>query len=208
MDQIRNEVEVKRLELLQERELIEAQKSELEYEKHNLNQEKQQFEANGAKLVAATAGQALLVEEEVKRRLKEEKARQEYEQNALKAGAMDHDLRALQTFAELRERQSVNYENVTQDDALADALIAADGIDKKKLLMRYKRLKQEVEKRDPVFTQKVMRNYFTCIRKVGTLEKKSEGFFGNWQQRFVVLSNAGLIYFKVDNMQAKDDLAP
>jgi len=49
-----------------------------------LNQEKQNFEANGAKLVAATAGQALLVEEEVKRRLKEEKSRQEYELNAQK----------------------------------------------------------------------------------------------------------------------------
>lgn len=31
------------------------------------------------KLVSATAGQQLLVEEEVKRRLKEEKAREEYE---------------------------------------------------------------------------------------------------------------------------------
>ena len=36
------------------------------------------------KLVAATAGQAMLVEEEVKRRLREEKARQEYEKNAEK----------------------------------------------------------------------------------------------------------------------------
>lgn len=54
---------------------------------------------------------------------------------------MDHDLRALQTFAELRNRQKVNYENVTDDDALADAMIAAGELDKKKLLMRYKRLK-------------------------------------------------------------------
>ena len=53
-----------------------------------------------------------------------------------------------------------------------------------------------------------MRNYFTTIRKVGTLMKKSEGFFGSWEQRFVVLSNAGLIYFKVDNMKKEDDLKP
>ena len=58
---------------------------------------------------------------------------------------MDNDLRALQTFAELRERQTVNYDRVTFDDALADAMKAAEGLDKKKLLMRYKRLKQEVE---------------------------------------------------------------
>ena len=74
--------------------------------------------------------------------------------------------------------------------------------------MRYKRLKQEVEERDSAFAGKITRNYFSCIRKVGTLWKKSEGFFGNWQQRFVVLSNAGLIYFKVDKMKKEDDLQP
>ena len=74
--------------------------------------------------------------------------------------------------------------------------------------MRYKRLKQEVTQRDQNFAGKIMRNYFVCIRKVGTLWKKSEGFFGNWQQRFVVLSNAGLIYFKVDKMKREDDLQP
>ncbi len=97
---------------------------------------------------------------------------------------------------------------MTDDDALADAMLAAGEVDKKKLLMRYKRLKQEVLQRDPAFTNKVLRNYFTCIRKVGCLWKKSEGFFGNWQQRFVVLSNAGLIYFKIDVMNSKDDLTP
>ena len=87
-------------------------------------------------------------------------------------------------------------------------MMAANDLDKKKLLMRYKRLKQEVLQRDAAFTNKVMRNYFTCIRKVGTLDKKSPGFLGRWQKRFVVLSNAGLIYFKVGDMQSKDDLAP
>ena len=53
-----------------------------------------------------------------------------------------------------------------------------------------------------------MRNYFTCIAKVGPLLKKSEGLFGGWQERFCVLTNAGLLYFKVDKMQDKGDLAP
>ena len=53
-----------------------------------------------------------------------------------------------------------------------------------------------------------MRNYFVCIRKVGVLEKKSDGFFGSWQERFVVLTNAGLIYFKVGKMKSEDDLVP
>jgi hypothetical protein len=38
---------------------------------------------------------------------------------------MDNELRALSTFEELRNRQAVNYKNVTEDDALADAMIAA-----------------------------------------------------------------------------------
>lgn len=64
--------------MVAERQLIDVQRSELEFEKEHHGNEKKEFEANGAKLVAATNGQALLVEEEVKRRLKEEKAREEF----------------------------------------------------------------------------------------------------------------------------------
>lgn len=59
-------------------------------------------------------------------------------------------------------------------------MMAAETLDQKKLIMRYKRLKQEVTQRDSAFAGKIMRNYFVTIRKVGTLWKKSEGFFGNW----------------------------
>ena len=59
----------------------------------------------------------------------------------MEAGGIDHDLRALQTFQELRDRQEVNYENVTDEDALADSMLAAEDIAQKKLIMRYKRLK-------------------------------------------------------------------
>ena len=141
IDVIRNEVEVERLELLTQSQLIEQQKSELAFEQTKLATEKSEFEKNGARTVAATAGQALLVETEVKKRMKEEKDREEYERKAREAGGVDHDLRALQTFQELRERQVVNYENVTDDDALADAMLAAETLDQKKLIMRYKRLK-------------------------------------------------------------------
>lgn len=46
----------------------------------------------------------------------------------------------------MRERTKVNYENVTDEDALADSMLAvSDDIAKKKLLMRYKRLRSEVQ---------------------------------------------------------------
>ena len=95
IDVIRNEVEVERLELLTQSQLIEQQKSELAFEQTKLATEKSEFEKNGARTVAATAGQALLVETEVKKRMKEEKDREEYERKAREAGGVDHDLRAL-----------------------------------------------------------------------------------------------------------------
>jgi len=95
IDQIRNEVQVHRLELLAERQLIEAHRSELEFDKETLASDKAAYADSGAKLVAATAGQALLVEMEVKKRLKEEKAREEYERKAREAGGVDRDLMAL-----------------------------------------------------------------------------------------------------------------
>lgn len=62
---------------------MEAEKAEIEFQKQQLEAEKKEFEQNGARKVAATAGQAMLVEEEVKRRLKEEKAREEYEKQTV-----------------------------------------------------------------------------------------------------------------------------
>ena len=54
---------------------------------------------------------------------------------------MDQDVRALRTFEELMASSRVNVAQVTDDDALADALKGTVDLDKKKLLMRYKRLK-------------------------------------------------------------------
>lgn len=79
---------------------------------------------------------------------------------------------------------------------------------RKKLLMRYKRLRAEVMLRDPEFGKRVLANIFPCVRKYGTLQKRQEGFFGSWQPRFVVLTNAGLIYFKVEEMKKESDLEP
>ena len=76
-----------------------------------------------------------------------------------------------------------------------------DNLDLKKLLMRYRRLKNEAKIRDPRLANRILKNYFSCIRKVGVLTKKQESsFFDKWDSRFVVLSNAGLIYFTSDKL--------
>ena len=73
---------------------------------------------------------------------------------------------------ELRNKSKIDLNNVTDDDALGDAMKAADTLKMKKMLMRYKRLKLECLSKDSVFTMKVLRNYFTLIRKVGSLWKR------------------------------------
>ena len=150
----------------------------------------------------------LLIEEEVKRRIKEETARKELEEMKAKEQGVDLELKTLETFMQLRNKTEIDVNNVTDDDALGDAMKAADSLTLKKMLMRYKRLKMECLAKDSVFTMKVLRNYFTLIRKVGSLWKRGAGFFGSWQQRFVVLTNAGLVYFKVDEMKKEEDLEP
>jgi len=61
---------------------------------------------------------------------------------------------------------------VCEDDVLLDAMYGAEDIDRKKLLMRYRRLKQEMKLRDPIFSNKVLQNLFPCVRKFGTLFKR------------------------------------
>ena len=78
---------------------------------------------------------------------------------------------------------------------------AADTMELKKILMRYRRLKNETNIRDPMFTNRLVRNYFSCIRKVGILMKKEErSWLGKWDSRFVVLTNAGFIYFNSESL--------
>jgi len=85
----------------------------------------------------------------------------------------------------------------------------ADTTDLKKLLMRYRRLKNEAQIRDPKLANRILKNYFSCIRKVGVLVKKQEGSWtGKWDSTFVVLTNAGFIYFESETLKEEKDLKP
>lgn len=71
-----------------------------------------------------------------------------------------------------RETYKIDYERVNDDDCLVDSMEEAESLELKKLLMRYRRLKNEATQRDPKLTSRIVRNYFSCIRKVGVLQKK------------------------------------
>lgn len=85
----------------------------------------------------------------------------------------------------------------------------AKTLDLKKLLMRYRRLKNEANLRDPAFVDRLSKNYFSCVRKSGVLQKRGEtSWFGSWENRYVILTNAGLLYFEGKMIQSKGDLKP
>jgi len=81
-------------------------------------------------------------------------------------------------------------------DVLVDSLEVADSLDSKKLLMRYKRLKEKSLEIDKYYVARLTKNYFSCIRKAGLLMKKHEKSWTNkWEYRYIILTNAGFIFF-------------
>ncbi len=123
--------------------------------------------------------------------------------------AVDEDEKALKAFVAYRETYAIDYSRVCDEDVLIDAMNEAETLELKKLLMRYRRLKNEAQIRDPRLCTRILKNYFSCIRKVGVLVKRQESsFFDNWDSRFCVLTNAGLIYFTSEKLQTESDLVP
>lgn len=121
----------------------------------------------------------------------------------------DEDTEALKEFKQVQESYQINYASIKDDDVLIDAMSEAKTIDLKKLLMRYRRLKNEANLRDPAFVARLSRNYFSCVRKSGVLKKRGEtSWFGSWEERYVILTNAGMLYFEGKMIQSKGDLKP
>jgi len=110
----------------------------------------------------------------------EKKMREEMEKErdaVLGAKASEEELA---NFEELRKYSTVNYNQVSDLDVLADAMHAAVTLEQKRILMRYKRLKAEMIDRDRPFTYRVTTNYFTMVRKCGPLSKYRDSLIGAW----------------------------
>lgn len=149
-----------------------------------------------------TRGQEIVVNEEVKKRVAEELARIERENTPIT------ETEAIDAFEKLRDSYKINYQKVTDDDVLGDAMRSANTVDQKKILMRYRRLKQEIISRDRPFTFRVTTNYFTMVKKCGPLAKFHDALISSWKTRYAVLTNGGLIQFKAEEMKKDSDLEP
>lgn len=57
----------------------------------------------------------------------------------------DEDEKALKAFMNYRLTYKIDYVNVNDEDVLVDAMEEADNMELKKLLMRYRRLKNEAQ---------------------------------------------------------------
>ena len=159
--------------------------------------EKTRLEEASKRLNSNSYGQEKLIELEVERRFQEKMLEQE--RGKVLSKEADDDEKALRAFIAFKDAYIIDYKRINDDDVLMDAMTEADTLDLKKILMRYRRLKNEAVIRDPNFSQRILKNYFSCIRKVGVLVKKQEGsFLGKWDSRFVVLTNAGFMYFKAE----------
>lgn len=121
----------------------------------------------------------------------------------------DDDAQALRKFLEFKNDYVINYKRINDNDVLVDAMSEASGLEVKKLLLRYCRLKKEAEDRDKPFVMRICKNYFSCVRKAGLVMKRFEAsWLGTWEYRFVVLTNAGFIYFKSKQLLTDQDLVP
>jgi hypothetical protein len=93
-------------------------------------------------------------------------------QKMMSKSSVDEDEKALKAFIQFRDSYQIDYSKVCDEDVLVDAMNEAGTIELKKLLMRYRRLKNEAKIRDPRLANRILKNYFSCIRKVGVLIKK------------------------------------
>jgi hypothetical protein len=66
----------------------------------------------------------------------------------------------------------------------------------KQILTAYKNLYEQSNALDPEFTQTIIDNPFVQLLKHGIIEKRSDGVFNSWEERLLILTDAGLIYFK------------
>ena len=58
---------------------------------------------------------------------------------------LDEDEKALKAFMLYRDTYKIDYERVNDDDCVVDSMEECDSLELKKLLMRYRRLKNEAE---------------------------------------------------------------
>jgi hypothetical protein len=64
----------------------------------------------------------------------------------------------LDEFLKGRENFQMDYDNINEDDTLADTMQVADTLALRKMLMRYRRLRRECVKRDIDWAKRVLSN--------------------------------------------------
>lgn len=72
-----------------------------------------------------------------------------------------------------------------------------------KTLNVYNSVREQASKTDPAFVSRVIHDPFVQALKVGFIQKKSDGRFNKWEDRFLALTNICLLYFKKGEEQPR-----
>lgn len=67
----------------------------------------------------------------------------------------------------------------------------------------FKVLYNQVKEIDPKWAQFMIFNPMAMAYRTGNIYKKSEGVLNRWEERFLVLTHCGLLYFKKGDIQPK-----
>ena len=93
--------------------------------------------------------------------------------------------------------------DVTVEDVFKDfkKYLVVDGDQSlaKKILdteQAFKVLYNQVRDIDPKWAQLMLLNPMAMVYQAGNVFKRSEGVLNRWEERFLVLTNCGLLYFK------------
>ena len=112
--------------------------------------------------------------------------------------------KSFEEFSNMREQKQQikgNQDLIDEDDIIAETLNYAKTKSEQNSVMRYRKFKQVMSVIDPQFLHLILKNPFSNVVMSGKLAKKSVGLIERWQDRFVVLTNAGMIQFKVEHAQ-------
>ena len=70
-------------------------------------------------------------------------------------------------------------------------------------LQQYDAIQNKIMQIDPTYYESVKSNPFIQCLKTGIIQKKSDGRFGKWENRFLALTNVCLLYFKKGEEQPR-----
>jgi len=96
--------------------------------------------------------------------------------------------------------QATENTNVSTSQAVNEYVKLARNANEKNQLLSYELLENTLKEKDPEELKKLVNNQFLMAYQFGFMKKKAPI---GWDERFFVLTNSGMVYFRKQNVQFK-----